>query len=213
MSRCTECNLVGGCWCETVPLELLSPAAHRAVEPPRIGDVLPAMPGWIDVTGDLTRPAAPTKDWSTLAELREFVRSHGLNIFVEWGESGRNLGWTEFRAGVAVGIVFSRTLWPLLTPAERFDTAAHETAHALLPREAVHGSEWKVLCRKLGGNAERSTTLPEHVERAISKWEGRCKNGHVTFRLALTKKARIISCGKCTPTWNPDYRFNWRQLR
>lgn len=213
MSKCPECNLVGGCWCETAPtkapLNLNDSTAYQAVIQ-RSDD---PMRGWIDVTGDLTLP--PVNDWSTLAELTEFIRSHGVALPVRWFESATTYGRVMRRGDLHTAVEFSSTLWPLLTPEQRFDTAAHELAHLLLPPSAGHNWQWKNKCRELGGSPTRTTALPEEVERAVSKWIGICPNNpeHRTYRRALTKKSRGRSCGKCSATWNPSLMFTWKELR
>lgn len=114
--------------------------------------------------------SAHDSEWATLASLKEFTLSYGLDISVRWMRSVTSSGSAYYegqtmRSAKYLYLEFSSTLWPYMSPEERFGVLAHETAHALLPPSAGHGRRWKSLCRKLGGSGDVSPAISHHAIR------------------------------------------------
>lgn len=205
MSRCTECNLVGGCWCETETPK--APVPEYVISSP------------VSVTLERTTSVASVRgDLDTLNEIAQLAYGLGVPGYapIEWFDSMRTHGrvlWWEASKKI-IRVQFSSTVWPYLSPAERRDVVLHEVAHAKTVGHH-HDHVWKAAYRALGGTGNRTAdALPLDVQERISKWRGSCPNGHIIYRGRLTQKAKTMSCGYCCPNnYNHALQFTWRQLR
>ena len=77
----------------------------------------------------------------------------------------------------------------------------HEIAHALAGPFCGHGSHWRKIALQIGCDGERVQRKAEHVK---PKWVSTCPNGHRAFK---NRRARNVSCGRCSDTFNPAYRL------
>lgn len=98
------------------------------------------------------------------------------------------------------------------------DTILHEIAHALAPRGAGHGPEWRAMCVKVGAKPVRC--YDSHNVKAPSfNWEGRCPNcGHMVTRHRLKGTTKTMACAKCcnkfsNGEYDPKFKFQWTDLR
>ena len=90
------------------------------------------------------------------------------------------------------------------------DTILHEIAHALT--SGGHNDEWRRMCKRIG--ADPSRCWGDNGEARIQgKYVGRCPNGHVLNRERETKKMYRISCGRCSPSYDEQYKFTWTKTR
>lgn len=144
------------------------------------------------------------EDARHLAE--EELRRHGLD----------EKGWRfEFdRARVRFGSCnYDRkvvTLSPHLTRLngvdDVLDTIRHEIAHALAGRGTWHGERWKRAAQAVGCRPERC--YGGHVKRPPRKFVGECPScGHTVKR----DRRNRLSCGKCSPEFDPAYLIQWRR--
>jgi predicted SprT family Zn-dependent metalloprotease len=145
----------------------------------------------------------------------KLMAQHGLCADPSWdfskrvGWAGSNKTWTfkwdnaYRRFGVCNywnrTIGMSKKLVAINGEAEVTDTILHEIAHALAPRGANHGEEWKAVCRRIGARpvACYSSTAVATVQ---AKFEGRCPTCHKVFtKFRRPDPRRIYSC-PCRPS-------------
>jgi predicted SprT family Zn-dependent metalloprotease len=84
------------------------------------------------------------------------------------------------------------------------DTIHHEIAHALAPRGAGHGPDWKSLASSIGCNGRRC--FGQEVVRPVPKYRGTCPSCR---RVIFRHRRKIIACGNCAPAFDPKYLFVW----
>ena len=88
------------------------------------------------------------------------------------------------------------------------DTVLHEIAHYMdfLNRGySNHDYNWKYCCIKVGANPNRVCEVPtEYLPQ--SKWSMVCNSCDNEIRYHRKPK-KDKSCGKCCPTWNPQYKL------
>jgi len=98
--------------------------------------------------------------------------------------------------------------------ADVVDTILHEIAHALVGHSHGHNYVWKAKARELGCRPERCGSHKIKDRSKLNekyKWVGECPNGHTVKRHKLTKKGRNSSCAQCSKTFDPQYKFTWKQ--
>lgn len=88
------------------------------------------------------------------------------------------------------------------------DTIIHEIAHALAPRGAHHGPEWKAVARSLGHSGERCYS--DAVEAPAHTWIGTCPYCGLEIQ---RHRRRQIACRRCVDLGVPWHRaeFVWRE--
>lgn len=103
-------------------------------------------------------------------------------------------------------ITLSKPITELNEWEEVKDTVLHEIAHALVGSNHGHDVIWKIKCREIGARPERC--YGNNIERPQKGWKGTCPNcGRIIYRYRRTN----ISCGKCSQTYNPNYKFKWEE--
>ena len=94
-----------------------------------------------------------------------------------------------------------------MNDAERVErTVLHEIAHAIAGKKAGHGSKWRAVCIKLGGNGIRCWS-DDDTNPVPPKYIGTCPAGHKSRRYRKPRGQQ--SCGKCCPTFNRDHLIKW----
>lgn len=205
MATCPTCFLVrsaaGACDCEE-SLPNLTAVLERPIAPPKAA----TDPRELVADGDLANVQRVT---------RALMDHYGLeSVKLEWSSSRRRIGTTySYHNQPAYKISLSRPLFAHMTPEERMNTITHEIAHAIVGCGHGHDYVWELKHRELGGDGKRCSTLElsADVEAKIYKWTGRCPNGHTQSRAARSEKMFRTSCAKCSPYFNPEYKFVWTQ--
>jgi predicted SprT family Zn-dependent metalloprotease len=100
-------------------------------------------------------------------------------------------------------ITISRELTLLNDLSEVQDTILHEIAHALVGKGNGHNRIWKYKAYTIGAKPQRCYSSA--VTTPKPKWVGTCPSGHETLRM----KRMNLSCSRCSPQWNPAYKFVW----
>lgn len=101
-------------------------------------------------------------------------------------------------------ISLSSHLVELNGEAEVRDTLLHEIAHALAPRGAGHGPDWRAVAISIGCNGQRC--YGKEIARPKPKNKGTCPTcGRVIFRHRRT----VLACGKCANVFDPRHVFIW----
>ncbi len=104
-------------------------------------------------------------------------------------------------------IQLSRTFTRLNPEDKVKQVILHEIAHALSPRNAHHGEQWKKTAIAIG------CIDPRPYTSAISpppKFISYCPNGHIGF----TEKRRlryVPSCGRCDKRYNPLFTLQYKR--
>lgn len=140
---------------------------------------------------------------------RTLMDSHNL---YGWGfrldKSVRRFGACHYRSRV---ISLSRKLVEL-NPIETVkNTLLHEIAHALAPRGAGHGREWKRIAISIGCDGSRCYNSSE-VATVAPKYTGECPNCN---RIINRHRRMRLACGKCCKNLNQgnfseSYLFIWK---
>lgn len=133
------------------------------------------------------------------------LSEHGL---LEW-----TFGWDRAvrRAGRCVygskRITVSRYFAEEASTIEFEQVVLHEIAHAIVGPGAGHGHQWRMTARRIGYVG--GTTLGWEYAKDRAPWKGTCPVGHETVRFRRPK--REVSCGRCRPTYDPDFRITWQR--
>lgn len=205
MSTCPTCFLVrsatGACDCE----ESLSNTAAVLEQPVAPLEAV-IDPRELVADGDLANVQRVT---------RALMDHYGLkHLDFKWGNSKRRIGttWSHRLTGPYM-IELSRPFYEHMSPEQRMNTITHEIAHALVGCGHGHDHVWQRKHMELGGDGSRCSDagISEDAATKIFKWTGRCPNGHLDHRSAKSEKMFRTSCGKCSPRYNPDYKFVWTQ--
>ena len=101
-------------------------------------------------------------------------------------------------------ISLSRYLVELNDEDEVRDTILHEIAHALAPRGAGHGPEWRRVASSIGCDGRRC--YGEEVVRPRPKYKGTCPSCR---RVVYRHRRTMIACGRCTRVFDAKYAFVW----
>jgi predicted SprT family Zn-dependent metalloprotease len=145
----------------------------------------------------------------------KLMAQHGLCADPSWdfskrvGWAGSNKPWTfkwdnaYRRFGVCNywnrTIGMSKKLVAINGEAEVTDTILHEIAHALAPRGANHGEEWKAVCRRIGARPVACYSSTE-VATVMAKFEGRCPTCNKVYtKFRRPDPRRTYSC-RCKPS-------------
>jgi len=115
------------------------------------------------------------------------------------------LGQTNFKYKT---ISLSRELTRLNDTARVRNTILHEIAHAMVGPKFGHGPVWQRQAKAIGCDAQRAAD-PRQMQTVKAPWVGVCPNGHTSQRHRMTAKAQKVSCGQCSPVFNPSYKFSW----
>lgn len=103
-------------------------------------------------------------------------------------------------------ITLSKALTELNDWDEVKDTVLHEIAHGLAGEGHGHDWYWKDKCELIGARPERC--YPMTVKTPPKKWKGVCPTcGRTIYR----RVRRDLSCGRCSKTYNPKYKFVWEE--
>jgi predicted SprT family Zn-dependent metalloprotease len=141
------------------------------------------------------------EDARQLAE--ELIRLHRLSP--KWSfafdRSKVRFGKCDYRKRE---ISLSKYLVELNDVAEVRETILHEIAHALAPRGAGHGPEWKALAISIGCNGRRC--FGREVARPAPKYRGTCPSCQ---RVIRRHRRRVLACAHCAPAFDPKYLFVW----
>jgi SprT protein len=101
-------------------------------------------------------------------------------------------------------ISLSRHLAELNEAQEVRETLLHEIAHALAPRGAGHGPQWRSVAVSIGCNAQRC--YGQEVVRPKPKYQGTCP---VCKQVIFRHRRTAIACGKCSPVFDRRFEFIW----
>lgn len=87
------------------------------------------------------------------------------------------------------------------------NTVLHEIAHALSPKSAHHGREWKSVARSIGNDGLRC--YGAIVARPQAKYVGTCPN---CDKIIFRHRRKRIACAKCCAgVFNEEYLFIWNE--
>lgn len=132
------------------------------------------------------------------------MAEHGLDGWTFTYDRGRR------RAGAChyakQQITLSRALTEIYDATTIRDIILHEIAHALVGREHHHDAVWKAMARRLGANPRAQ--LAGNLPQLDAPWVGTCPRCGATKRL-FRQPQRVVACGKCSRTFNPDVIFEW----
>jgi len=106
-------------------------------------------------------------------------------------------------------ITLSLSLTELNEEAEVTNTILHEIAHALVGCGHGHNWLWKAKALEIGCTGDRCYKSSE-VIIPIGNYVAVCKNGH--SRSKMRKPKRIMSCGKCSRTYDPTNILVWNRV-
>ena len=142
---------------------------------------LEAPPAPLD--GTLEQVAARRPPFDVISETLELLHRYGKHDWrVEWDGAKR-------RAGATLREVM-----------------LHEVGHALAGQKSGHDEKWARTVRLLGGSP--SVTLPAHLPKPEARWRGECPKCGATRTLHSAPR-RVVSCGKCSKTFDGDLVFTW----
>ena len=105
-------------------------------------------------------------------------------------------------------ITLSKKLVSINDEARVRNTILHEIAHALTPGHH-HDSVWQRMAISIGCDGERCYDSKE-VSTPETRYVGTCPNGHTHKRSKLTDRSSRSSCGRCSSSYNPEYKITWR---
>ena len=142
--------------------------------------------------------------FDVLAKTRALLVHHRLHDWsVGWDQAKRRAGACHYSKKK---ITYSRHLAPLY-PAETLrQVMLHEVAHALCGPKAGHGRKWAETVRSLGGTP--TVRLPSHLPQPEARWRGACPQCDAERHLHSAPR-RVVSCGKCSATFDTDLVFEW----
>ena len=107
---------------------------------------------------------------------RSIMDTHGLYDWTfAWDRGLNRAGACHLRARK---ITLSRVLMPTWTEDAVRNVVLHEDAHALAPRNAGHGREWKIIARRIGCTGDRCWTPSDDAPAAAPKFLIVCASGH-----------------------------------
>lgn len=90
------------------------------------------------------------------------------------------------------------------------NTILHELAHALVGCKEGHNHVWRAMAIRLGCSGDR---LNRTAVMPKGNYTFTCPNGHTHQSYKLTNRMRNMSCGKCSSTFNPAYKFTITKYR
>lgn len=105
-------------------------------------------------------------------------------------------------------ISMSRPLMSKWTMEQARAVALHEIAHALVGPKHGHDTTWQLKAIQIGASPERCWGH-DGEEKIEGSWTGTCPNGHTLKRFRKTKKMERSSCSRCSPRYDPRYKFTW----
>lgn len=85
----------------------------------------------------------------------------------------------------------------------------HEIAHALVGKDAGHGSTWRKKASEIGYRHQRIDGASLAAKTA--KWQGTCPGNHQHFR--SRKPTRALSCKLCSPSFSRRHLISWVAVR
>jgi predicted SprT family Zn-dependent metalloprotease len=125
------------------------------------------------------------------------------------GNTKRALGrFRHYRNGSAICIEISKHYLAICPIEIMEETVLHEVAHYmdfLIRGKSNHDWHWKKCCRIVGANPERTCDIPDEY-KPKGKYTLTCPscNRETPFH---RKPKHERSCGKCSKTWNPEYKM------
>lgn len=131
------------------------------------------------IVGDRDSPDPSNEDKMDIQDIERLARDemdkHGLidaGWTFRWNGRIRAAGLCNYTYRT---IELSRVLSPKRANADILDTIRHEIAHALAPRGAHHGREWREIARSLGARPE--TCISDTAACAVPpKYQAVCPN-------------------------------------
>lgn len=141
------------------------------------------------------------------AIVRTLMDEHGLSqwklILIDSKSMAgwcRTMIWTPKPERSFGTIALSRDFMTVFDHKEVHETGLHEIAHALNdPKNKAHGSEWKVIARRIGSTGERCVAV--EAPRPASRYVGTCPQDHkyARHRKSWDMEMQSRYCPKC---WN-----------
>ena len=163
---------------------------------------LEAPPAPLD--GTLEQVAARRPPFDVISETLELLHRCGKHDWrVEWDGAKRRAGATHY---AQKKITYSKPLAVLYPEATLREVMLHEVGHALAGQKSGHDEKWARTVRLLGGSP--SVTLPAHLPKPEARWRGECPKCGATRTLHSAPR-RVVSCGKCSKTFDGDLVFTW----
>ncbi len=161
--------------------------------------------------GSPTPPRVPLQSvaeseppFDVISETLQLLRQHGKRGWrVEWDGAKRRAGATHY---AHKKITYSKPLAVLYPEATLREVMLHEVGHALAGQRSGHGEKWAQAVRLLGGSP--SVTLPAHLPKPEARWLGQCPRCGATRALHSAPR-RVVSCGKCSKTFDGRLVFTW----
>lgn len=101
---------------------------------------------------------------------------------------------------------FSKPLFMHHDLQEARHTILHEIAHALVGGGHHHDKVWKAKCVELGINPSAKHPTQSTLTAGF-KYKGSCPKDHPHYR--MRRPSRRISCGSCSPSFDPQHLIKW----
>lgn len=133
--------------------------------------------------------------------IKELIAKHLPDYRFEWDKAERRFGCCYVNLKK---ITISKSLTELNPWEEVKDTVLHEIAHGLAGNGHGHDELWKNICVRIGARPKRCYS--RSVLTPPKKWKGVCP---ACGRTVYGRVRRDMSCGKCSRTYNPKYKFIW----
>jgi predicted SprT family Zn-dependent metalloprotease len=105
-------------------------------------------------------------------------------------------------------ISLSKHLTSMNDEHEVINVVLHEIAHALAPKTAHHGPEWKEIAVSIGCSGDRCYDAAV-VARPAPQFMGVCPKCYYTIKRHRRKN---ISCGRCSKTYDKSRLFVWGKI-
>lgn len=140
------------------------------------------------------------------------MAQHGLDTpsgwRFEWDNARRRFGACHWDKKL---ITLSRRLVALNDDVHVRATILHEIAHALAPRRAGHGPEWRRIALSIGDDGARC--YGAEVSQPARRYIGTCPACSRTVERHARRAG--LACGACCRRFNggrhsPAYQFTWR---
>ncbi len=142
-------------------------------------------------------------DQEIFERARQLLDLHGLHGWtVKLDRANRRAGACQPRTKT---ITLSKAILGPAPDAQVDEVILHEIAHALVGGKHGHDAVWKAKARSLGIPAK--ATLKD-AELPAAPWVGTCGKCGATRHLYRSPR-RVVSCGKCSRTFNKDFILTW----
>ena len=142
---------------------------------------------------------------------KELFAKHGLDKQgwrLEFDTAKRRNGVCRY-ATKTIGI--SLHYMKLNTPELVRDTLLHEIAHALTPRDAGHGRQWKQMCAEIGAMPV-AVKQGMNIQQVHGKWQATCPGcNKIRSRHRQPQRGARYSCPDCSNRFNPEFELIFKK--